>query len=199
MEDIKASCLIIEPCSLKTVRGFIEQHHYSGSVNGVKVTQCFGVWYESALVGAAIFGAMSTTAWRKFADMEYKVIELRRLALLDHAGYNSESRVIGTALRWIKRNTKVEIVVSYADPLYGHIGTIYKATNFQYVGLSGADKGYRDPDTGRVYHSRALRTKYKGEFKPFVKRLREKREAGLLEAINLPGKYCFIYKIRRSR
>jgi len=138
---------------------------------------------------------MSTTAWKKFADTEKKVLELRRLVLIDDAGKNSESRVIGHCLRTIKKIDKeVEIIVSYADPYYNHNGTIYKASNFEYIGLSGKDNGYLDKETGKIYHSRALRTKYKGDYKPFVKKLREKLENGLLEPFSIPPKYCFVYR-----
>lgn len=194
---IKPRDLTVSPCELVDVRDFIENHHYSHNVNGVRVSHCFRVDAALTLVGAVLFGCMSTTAWRKFADEERKVIELRRLVLLDEAGRNSESRVVGYCLRWLKKNAPyIEIVVSYADPTHGHSGVIYRASNFQYVGLSGKDKGFRDPETGKTYHSRALRIKYKGDFKPFVKRLREKLSAGLLEVTDLPGKHCFTYRLK---
>ncbi len=40
--------------------------------------------------------------------------------------------------------------------------------------------------TGKVYHSRALRTKYKGKYKPFVERLCNKKHLGLLEESDPP-------------
>ena len=116
---------------------------------------------------------------------------------MDSVGKNSESRVIGFCLRYIKKHSQnIEIIVSYADPYYNHKGTIYKASNFDYVGLSGKDKGFLDTETGKTYHSRALRTKYKGDYKPFVKKLREKAKNGQLIPIELPQKHCFIYKYK---
>lgn len=188
----------IQPCSLRTIRNFIEINHYSHNVNGVKVSYCFCVMCEGILVGAVLFGGLSTTAWKKFSDSEKKVLELRRLVLLDAVSKNAESKTIGWCLRWIKKNIPyVEIIVSYADPNYGHSGIIYKASNFEYIGLSGSDTGFYDPDTDRTYHSRALRTKYKGEFKPFVKRLREKNKQGKLIKIKLKGKHCFVYRLKK--
>jgi hypothetical protein len=193
---IEARDLIIQPCKASDVKDFIETYHYSKSINGVKITQCFKVLFNDRLVGAVLYGALSTTAWKKFSDKEHKVLELRRLVLLDEVGKNSESRVIGASLRWIKKNLKeIEVIVSYADPNHGHTGIIYRASNFQYLGLSASDVGYEDIETGKKYHSRALRTKYKGEYKPFVKRLREKLEKGLLVPIKLKGKHCFIFKM----
>jgi hypothetical protein len=142
---------------------------------------------------------MSTTAWKKFGEKEEEVLELRRLVLIDEAAFNSESRFIGWALRWVRKNMPgVKTIVSYADPNHGHTGIIYKASNFQLVGMSGKDKGYRDIESGKVYHSRALRTKYKGDYKPFVKRLREKQQRGQLEEIILNGKYCYVYRLAKE-
>ena len=200
MTVIKAKDLDIFPSSVSEIRGFIEKYHYSKSIKGVKISYCFKVMYKDKLVGAVLFGGMATTAWKKFSDSEKKVIELRRLVLVDEAGRNSESRVIGFCLRWIKKhNAQIECVVSYADPQYNHSGIIYKASNFKHIGMSGKDKGYKDIETGKIYHSRALRTKYKGEYKPFVKKLRAKLENGILEPINLPPKHCYVYKFKRGK
>jgi len=196
MNRIKARDLDVSPCPVSEIRDFIEKHHYSKSINGVKVSYCFKVVWNSQLVGGVLFGAMSTTAWKRFADSEIKVLELRRLVLLDVAEKNSESRVIGFCLRWIKKNDRnVEVIVSYADPKYGHSGVIYKASNFEYIGTTGKDKGFFDPETNKTYHSRALRTKYKGVYKPFVKILRKKLDDGILKPVDLPPKHCFIYKL----
>ena len=195
---MKARDLEITPCTAKDVRGFIEDNHYSKSINGVKITQCFQVTYNGLLVGAVLFGQLSTTAWKKFGSTEKEVLELRRLVLIDECQKNSESRVIGSCLRWIKKNLKeVKTIVSYADPMYGHEGVIYKASNFKMIGMTPNDKGFYDPENGKTYHSRAMRTKYKGEYKPFVKRLRAKLEAGLLDEVILKGKFCYVYPIDR--
>lgn len=194
---IKARELNIKVSSLKEVKSFVEKNHYSHSVNGVKITYCFSVNYNEMLVGAVIFGQLSTTAWKKFSNKEEHVLELRRLVLIDDAGKNSESRVIGHCLKWLKKNCpQIHVVVSYADPNYGHEGVIYKASNFKYIGLSGKDHGFYDPETGKTYHSRALRTKYKGDYKPFVKKLRQKLANGELRKVNLQGKHCYVYILK---
>lgn len=194
---MKARELIIRECDRSEISEFIETNHYSKSINGVKSSACFAVDHGGRLVGAVLFGQMSTTAWKRFGERESEVIELRRLVMLDECPKNSESRVVGYTLRWIKKNYPlVKIVVSYADPNHGHTGVIYRASNFKLHGMSGKDKGFKDSETGKVYHSRALRTKYKGEFKPFVKRLRQRLDDGILVPVELKPKYCYTYPIR---
>tara|TARA_R100000935_G_C2770078_1_gene137298 strand:- start:94 stop:774 length:681 start_codon:yes stop_codon:yes gene_type:complete len=194
--ELKARSLKINPCVASEVRPFIETNHYSKSINGVKITQCFKVEHLGKLVGAVLFGQLSTTAWKKFGKTEAEVLELRRLVLLDECGKNSESRVIGYCLRWLRNHLPhVKKIVSYADPMYGHDGVIYRASNFTMIGVTTDDKGFYDADTGKTYHSRAMRTKYKGDYKPFVKRLRAKLEAGLLVEKVLKGKFCYVYDL----
>lgn len=198
--QVKPRDLVVTPCTLSEIRDFIETYHYSKNVNGVKSSYCFKITYHGILVGGVLFGEMSTTAWKRFADSEKKVLELRRLVLLDSAIKNSENRVIGFCLRYIKKVAyHVEVIVSYADPLYNHEGIIYQASNFEYFGLSGKDKGFIDVETGKHYHSRSLRVKYKGEFKPFAKKLREKLANGQLVPIVLPQKHCYIYKVKNAK
>lgn len=195
---MKARDLKIRECERREIRDFIETHHYSKSINGVKSTVCFAVEYEGRLVGAVLYGQLSTTAWKRFGDSEKEVLELRRLVMLDECPRNSESRVVGWTIRWIKKNCPdVRVIVSYADPNHGHTGVIYKASNFDLHGMSGKDKGFRDTETGKIYHSRALRTKYKGDFKPFVKRLRSRLDEGLLEPIDLHPKYCYTFNLKK--
>ena len=75
--QIKARDLDVSLCNLKDIRTFIETNHYSHNVNGVKISYCFKVECCGLLVGGVIFGAMSTTAWKKFANSEKKVLELK--------------------------------------------------------------------------------------------------------------------------
>jgi len=194
---MKVQELQVLPVALKVVRGFIESNHYSKSVNGCKVTQCFALYDKERLVGAALFGELSTTAWKKYGKGEHDVLELRRLCTLDECPRNTESFFIARMLRYIRKNFSYLVCVSYADPYYGHVGYIYQATNWAYIGTTPKDKLLRTPE-GRMYHSRALRTKYKGKYKPFVQRLRYLQDRGLLEEIEVPGKHIYLMSLDSS-
>lgn len=138
---------------------------------------------------------MATTAWKKFGTKESDVLELRRLVIKRGYDRNINSWFVSKTIKYLKRNTETKVIVSYADPYYEHKGYIYQALNFIYLGLSGKDKGYKDTETGKTYHSRALRTKYKGEYKPFVQELRKKLESGKLEEVLFPGKHTYVYPL----
>ena len=179
---------------VSTVRSFIEEYHYSKNINGCKVSICFALYHFDDLVGAMLFGAISTGAWKKYGELESDVVELRRLVCLDECPKNTESWFIAKALKVLKKVCGYKICVSYADPYHDHIGVIYQASNWNYQGTTQPDIMLEAPD-GKIYHSRALNVKYKGDYKPFAKRLRALYDEGKLKKIKVPGKYIYTYSL----
>lgn len=86
-----------------------------------------------------------------------KTWELSRLYLIDRLPHNAETWLISKSIKWIKKNhPDVCALVSYADPSAGHSGTIYKASNWLFDGMT--DEGrktprcdYFDARTGKKY------------------------------------------------
>ena len=81
------------------------------------------------------------------------------MCCIDDTPTNTESFFIGKTLRWIKQNTNIEVIVSYADLEQGHEGVIYKATNFHLLGQSGGGRVLMVD--GKKYHARSLGQKIK--------------------------------------
>lgn len=159
-------------CDRKEIESFIEKWHYSKSINGVLSTFCFKLMDGDEIIGAAIFGRVGmANAWKKYSDSANSILELRRLCCIDNTERNTESFFIGKCLRILRTFTTIKTIISYADNNYGHIGTIYKASNFSFEGVTSQGK-IIDLE-GRQYHDKAIRTKYKGELKPFAKRLKD--------------------------
>ena len=63
------------------------------------------IYHDNKLVGAALFGPLSTTAWKRYGKFECDVVELRRLVLLDECRKNTESWMISRCLKEIKKKT----------------------------------------------------------------------------------------------
>ena len=189
---------LVMPVHVSAVREFIQEHHYSKNINGCKITQCYALYDFGELVGAMLFGELSTTAWKKYGETEKDVIELRRLVTLDKCPKNTESMFIAKALKHLKKVHSYKICISYADPYHGHVGFIYQAANWSFLGKTPKDKLLVTPE-GRTYHSRALRTKYKGDYKPFVKKLRAMNDSGLLKEVVTPGKYIYSYNLDKKQ
>lgn len=105
-------------------RKFISQIHYSKSCPPGKFY--FVAESQSRIVGALVFRKPSLPKVEKAYGAD---LELVRLAMLDGCQKNSESRFIGWALRWLKKQTRHRRVVSFSDPRFGHRGGIYRASN----------------------------------------------------------------------
>lgn len=94
--------------------------------------------------GACLFGYMAGSAKASCVieghedQNEYR--ELMRLVLLDEVPKNSESKFIAWCIRWLKKNTNLLALISFADPKFGHSGIIYKASNWTYCGLQKPDR-----------------------------------------------------------
>jgi hypothetical protein len=178
----------------KDISLFIEENHYSGSINGCISDYCFALYRDNEMIGAMFYGRMAMAGqWKRFSNDESLVIELRRLCCIDDTPKNTESYFIGATLRWLKNNTLIKKVVSYADIEHGHSGTIYKASNFRLEGKRPGAKVILF--NGKSYHDKAIRTKNNGVLKPFAIRIKNALEQGNAVYKKTAGKYCFVYDL----
>ena len=186
----------VELCERKEIVGFVEHWHYSKNVNGLTTDYCFKLLdADGNMIGAMIYGKIAmANVWKKYAKIETDLIELKRLCCIDNTLKNTESYFIGNTLRWLKKNTKIKTVISYADTTYHHAGTIYKASNFAHFGMTA--KGRVIMYEGRRYHDKTIRTKYKGKLKPFAVRISKALEEGVAEYVKTLGKHIYLYKLR---
>ena len=169
----------VEQIPRKSIVSFIEKHHYSHNVNGVQSIYHFGLFREGnfglpTMIGAMMYAypSMPSTAAKYNPINPDKCLELRRLVCIDDTPKNTESYFIGKTLRWLKQNTDIEVVVSFADQHYGHAGTIYKASNFDYLGETAP--GQVLMVDGREMHSRSLNQKDR----PYGRELKRRYDEG---------------------
>ena len=112
------------------------------------ISYAYGLFDGDEMIGCCTFGTpASSTLLRGVCGDKYKGIvkELNRL-VLRHNRKNEASFLIGRSLALLP---KPLIIVSYADTSQGHKGTVYKATNFFYTGLSSK---FRDPKVKGLEH-----------------------------------------------
>jgi len=186
----------VELCARKDIKDFVEKWHYSQSINGLRIDYCFKLMNGNEMIGAMIYGKMAmANCWKKYADEEKDVIELRRLCCIDDTPRNTESYFIGKTLKWLKKNTDIKKVISYADQTFGHTGIIYKATNFKHIGYTSAGRVilYKD----KRYHDKCIRTKNKGELKPFAKEIKKALETGEAVYVKTKPKVTYLYDLRK--
>jgi len=199
--EAKVTDFEVKPTTIQYVRDFVETWHYSENVNGLRISNVFGLFYQDNLIGAMIYGPLGmANTWKKYADSEDEIIELRRLCCIDNTPRNTESYFIGKTLRWLKKNTNYKIVISYADTFHNHEGTIYKASNFEYHGLTA--KGRVIEFENKTYHDKCIRTYHidkhgNKKLKPFAQRVKDALENGKAKYVETPGKHIYIYKLKK--
>lgn len=203
MRDNLFSLLEVRDYKFSLVEGpiavdLIAKHHYTHSCSGVQYKYSFGAWFGTELHGAALFGqtAMPTT-WKRYAKHASELIELRRLVFIDSAPRNIESRFIAYCLRELRKlDSRLKRVLSYADPHFGHAGTIYKASNFRYLGTTA--KCRMIDWKGKLRHSKSLQAGRKTEIRPYSFAIRAALKTGEAKYITRPGKHIYLYELFRD-
>lgn len=179
--------LTLAPCSREAARYAVEHWHYSRRMPVGKLTP-YGVWEGGRFIGAVVFGRGGTSAIGKPYGLDQtSVCELVRVALTKHRA--PVTRIVAIALKLLRRaNPGLRLVVSYADPAQGHVGTIYQAGGWTYVGESGGDVFYRTKG-GRLVHSRVVSpTGFNRQFGE-LRRCYRKDE---VTPVKMPGKHKYL-------
>ncbi len=193
---MKVRDFTVEEVLRRSIAPFIEKYHYSQNVNGVQSTHCFGLYKEGnfglpTMIGAMMYAwpSMPATAKKYNPDDPLRIYELRRLVCIDDTPTNTESYFIGQTLKWLKKNTDIQVIVSFADPHHGHSGVIYKASNFIYKGETG--KGSILMVDGKEMHSRSLNQRKR----PYSREIKRRYDAGdpNIFVKKLPSKHIYVY------
>jgi hypothetical protein len=154
-----AKRLIVKPISAKDANRIVQSLHYSGKT--VQNSQLhLGVFLDGKCGGAMQFGPsldkrkiqglVRGTLWNEF-------IELNRMAFADWLPRNGESRALGFAFRWMRKQyPQLKWCVSFADGTQCGDGTIYRASGFVLTGLKENNQIWEAP-TGEVFCDTSLR------------------------------------------
>ena len=198
---MKVRDFTVEEVLRRSIAPFIEKYHYSQNVNGVQSTNCFGLYKEGnfglpTMIGAMMYAwpSMPATAKKYNPDDPLRIYELRRLVCIDDTPTNTESYFIGQTFKWLKKNTDIEVIVSFADQHYGHSGVIYKATNFKYFGETAPARILMVD--GKEYHSRSLNQ----DKRPYGRELKRRYDAGDPNIFfnNRKPKHIYVYYLNRK-
>ena len=191
----------VEEVPRKSVVKFIEKHHYSHNVNGVQSLYHYGLFTEGnfgipKMIGAMMYAhpSMPATAAKYNPINPTKCLELRRLVCIDATPKNTESFFIGQTFKLLKRDTDMEVIVSFADQHHGHTGVIYKATNFDYLGETS--RGRILMVDGKEMHSRSLNQLDR----PYGRELKRRYEAGDENIFwkNTKPKHIYVYYLNKK-
>lgn len=163
-----AKRIIVQPISAKDANRIVQSLHYSGT-SAVNPHINLGVFLNGKCGGAMQFGPsmqkssiqtlVEKTQWNEF-------IELNRMAFADWLPRNGESRALGFAFRWMRKQyPQLKWCVSFSDGTQCGDGTIYRASGFVLTGIKENStihempNGFRFADIGLRASSALLREK----------------------------------------
>jgi len=152
----------------------MEYHYLKDISKGFKSGINYGLFNNGALVGCIIFTGfpvpeLTVGLFGLQRNEQEGLFELSRLCLvptIQQSEHNIASWFVSRAIKQLKKDMKVRCILSYADSEF-HEGTIYKACNFKYFGLSEqkADFWIKQPDGDFIKHSRGKTKGLEGEWR----------------------------------
>jgi len=185
--------LRVDWCSYEAAKYAVTTWHYSHTMPKSK-NAYLGVWEQSEFIGALVYslGSGRATDGRGFGlQRSFEVVELARVALRSHV--SPVSRILAISVRLLRREfPKLRLIVSYADPRHGHVGPIYQATNWLYVGPTSPSRAFVDA-LGREHHSRVV--SHSGVNSHFGQSRHALRTQDAIKIIRLPGKHRYLYPL----
>ncbi len=143
------------------------KYHYFGEKDFLALYS-FGAIYEGEVWGAITFGIPNAHTINGLYDKndQHGVVEITRLAFKAGSPKNSCSRLIGQGIKELKKYYPVRLIITYADTAYNHTGSIYKASNFEYHGLTDQKTDFVFPD-GKVRKVKGIKySEMEGDWVP---------------------------------
>ena len=179
--------LLLDWCSHEAAKYAVTHWHYSETLPASKRAY-IGVWEDEKYIGAVIFALGGTPALVKpYGLDQFQGCELVRVALNKHKA--TVTQILKICISMIKKQSPgLRLIVSFADTLQGHNGSIYQAGNWVYTGMTSPVKTWKH--NGKVLHRRAYTgVNYGGP------RMTVPQGA---EVIELPGKHRYLYPLDRA-
>ncbi len=176
----------IDKVSKKQAEDILLEYHYLKDFSkGFKSGYNYGLFEKNdfsplnlgGVLGVCIFTGLPVPEVAKGAfglerNEQQGLFELSRLCIhpiTQSREYNITSWFVSQAIRQFRKDTEVKAILSYADSDH-HSGTIYRACNFKYYGLTDRKKDFYYSDGTK--HSRG---KIKGEDGEWKDRSRKHR------------------------
>lgn len=141
--------------TMQEVRPLLRAHHYLGAKTADPM-HCFA-WREAGGMfgdtGEPVAGIVYASPINRYFGAG--AVELTRLVRNDEL-QEPLSKFVAWSLRWLKVNTDLRYVLSYADGAAGHHGGIYQALSFDFVAISEGNTRWRNPATGEIVSGRSF-------------------------------------------
>ena len=171
---------VIERATKAEIKDLLYTHHYlKDESKDFKSGYNYGLFRDEILrvsgcLGACVFTKIpvpeiAVGAFGLPRDQQAGLWELSRLCIhpdTRESEYNITSWFVSKCIKQFRKDVEVKAILSYADSAH-HQGTIYKACNFKYYGLSAPKKDFwiKQTDGSFIKHSRGSVKGVDGEWR----------------------------------
>jgi hypothetical protein len=185
--------LRLDWCSHEAAKFAVFRWHYSRRMPNSKLVR-IGVWEEERFCGAVLYGVGANRHIASpFGLASTEVCELVRVALAPNRRHPT-TQCVAVSLKMLRRQSPgLKLVVSFADSGQGHVGTIYQAGGWIYLGPSL--QSYLKI-RGEVVHPRTVYDRYGpgGQSVPWLRKHVDPRA----ERIEMAAKHKYVMPLDRS-
>lgn len=151
--------------SLQEAQDMVARFHYSrgGSNTAVYVHGLYSA-DDFRLHGVAWWLPPTRVAAESVNKAHWqKVLSLTRLVVLPNTPKNAASFLLSQSVKRIKADGRFKSLVTYADESQGHVGGVYRASNWIYAGRTGPYPRWVDPASGRQVAPKSTVNRTKAE------------------------------------
>jgi len=161
----------IESINKKQAEELLLKYHYLKDISkSFKVKNNYGLYKNDFLCGVCIFTGLPVPEIAKGAfglqrNEQQGLFELSRLCIhpnIQTEEHNITSWFVSRTIKKLRKEAEVRAIISYADNDF-HSGTVYRACNFLYCGLTAKKKDFFYADGTK--HSRGKIKGKEGEWK----------------------------------
>jgi hypothetical protein len=152
----------------------LQYHYLKDYSKGFKSGYNYGLFKGEECVGICIYTGFPVPELAKGMlglerNQQEGLFELSRLVLhpdIQKEEHNLASWFVSKTVRLLRKETNVRVILSYADADW-HSGTVYKACNFKYYGLTTPKKDFwfKTPSGEFVKHVRGPTKGFDGEWR----------------------------------
>ncbi len=152
MTRLKAEDWYVQEAPLAEGQELVARYHYSKGGSNTAVYM-HGLYQKltNELCGVAWWLPPTRVAAESVNKEHWKqVLSLTRLVIVPGVPANACSFLMSRSIKLIKKGARFVSLVTYADESQGHTGSIYKATNWTYIGRTGPYPRWQDSNGRQV-------------------------------------------------
>lgn len=150
-EHLRKGDYVVLPVHVSIAQGLVERYHYSKG-GSLTATFCHGLYHKDdplKCLGVAWWIPPTEDAALSVWSVNREVLALTRLVIVPDMPTNAASFLLSHSIKLIAKDGRFKCLLTYADEWRGHTGAIYKATNWEYLGMT-EPKAVWTNDDGRM-------------------------------------------------